>query len=146
MKQNNNLKQIVMKNIVMIFAMLLAAQAHAQQSFSNAALVNVHSHNAITFSLPCETNVVHYRIEASNDGNEYEILGTLRSAGNSMLATTYHYDLYPSDYKYYRIGMVKMNGSLLYSQVIDALTHKLPLEPTAPTVTPIISNSVANCK
>jgi hypothetical protein len=97
------------------------------QSFSSVTLENIQNRKIVSFCLPMETNVRYYRVEASNDSITYEIIGTIRSTGNSVLAKRYRYELHEPDYKYYRIGMVGMNAGLQYSQIIRAQKDESPM-------------------
>jgi len=106
-------------SILFLFVMLSASQAFSQKYFNNVALLNVHGRNIINFSLPKEVNVVYYRVEAANDTAEFDIIGRVASTGNSMLPKSYNYELYATSYKYFRIGMVAMDGSLHYSELIN---------------------------
>lgn len=110
-----------MKNIAIIFALaiqFIAAHAYGQRTFTSAALVTKHHDRLISFTLPSEANVTDYRIEAANDTTGFQIIGKVRSTGNSVLAKTYNYTLYQSDYKYYRVCLVAMNGNMIYSPII----------------------------
>jgi hypothetical protein len=122
-------------SILLASAMLLAAHAHAQQAFTRVTMQTSNNRTTISFTLPSEANVYQYRIEGSNDSASYEVLGTVKPSGNSVMAITYSYDLYDLDWKYYRIGKVGMNASQQYSAVITAKpgvappaipVHKLP--------------------
>jgi hypothetical protein len=144
-KKSKQIKQTVMKNIIIVLAMFIASQAYGQAIFSNVSFENTRSRSTITFSTPSEANVVHYRIEASNTGADYEILGIVRASGNSVLPRTYHYPLYGSEYKYYRIGKVGMGGKLQYSQVISA-PKVVPAESPANDITVMETNAIVNKK
>jgi hypothetical protein len=127
------LKTTKMKTIsfLLVIAIICVFPAQGQQPFSSVTLGSVQNHEVVSFSIPRETNVKYYRVEASNDSVNYEIIGTVRSTGNSVLAKTYHYELYQTAYKYYRIGMVGMNAGLQYSSIIT--TQKQGIQVTPPT-------------
>ncbi len=98
--------------------MFFALQVSAQQAFQQVALTE--KNNGISFTVTREANVSQYRIEASDDNDNYEVLGTVAAKGNSVFERTYSYKLYGAGHKFYRVGRVEMNGSLRYSQVIMA--------------------------
>lgn len=105
-------------SIVFVIAIFLAVQVNGQSIFSNVALVKGHDRNIISFTLAKEINVAHYRVEAGNGSDEFDIIGTVPSTGNSVLVKAYSYDLAGLEYKYYRVGKVGMNGRLEYSSAI----------------------------
>ncbi len=104
--------------MIFVFATCALSQAHGQQTFSHLSIDKVQRREVINFSVPRETNVRHYRVEASNDNNNYEVIGTVKAAGNSVLARDYHFDLTGFKYKYYRLGIVGVT-SLQYSPVLS---------------------------
>src|ERR1700743_3478481 len=116
-------------SILCLLIVITLVQARAQGAFSNVSLASRHNINMLCFTLSSEANVLHYRIEASNDNDEFEVIGTLKASGNSVLSKTYSYALSGKEYKYYRIAKVNMNGSLQYSYVISipkpALNNKV---------------------
>lgn len=117
-----------MKNItlLLVFVAGITVNAFGQQSFSSASIDIVQGREILSFSLPNETNVRHYRIEASNDERTFEVIGTLPSRGVSMLKTTYKYDLAGHSYKYYRVGIVRMDAGQPYSDVVISKKYSLP--------------------
>lgn len=130
--------------IVSVFVMLIATQVTAQRVFTKVNLRSIGSQGILTFSLPSEVNVIHYRVEASNDNNDFEVLGTVISKGNSIFEKSYNYGVYNMGYKYYRVGKVSMNGSLQYSQVIsvpDMKKNAPEFEPTIPAATIAMTNT-----
>ena len=117
-----------MKTLAIFFLFaVLSFFSPKSQSFSSVTLGNVKNHEAISFSLPHETNVSYYRVEASADGANYDIIGTVKSTGNSVFSKSYSYELYSSTYKYYRVAAVCMNARMQYSPVVTA-------QPQAPKV------------
>ncbi len=117
-------------NFFFAFAVICVFPAQGQQAFTSVALGNAGNHKVVCFSLPRETNIKYYRVEASSDSINYEVVGTIRSTGNSVLAKSYRYELYEPAYKYYRIGMVGMNATLQYSAVIKTQDQQLRAVPT----------------
>ncbi|HTN07627.1 zinc-dependent metalloprotease [Agriterribacter sp.] len=68
-----------------------------------------------------EFNNSHFEVQASSDGTNYSMIGTLPSKkGNSNTATAYEYfDLQPRAGKmYYRIKQVDQDGKSAYSKII----------------------------
>ena len=124
-------------NFFFAFAMICVFPAQGQP-FSSVALDNVRNSKVINFTLPRERNVRYYRVEASNDNYDYQIIGTVRSTGNSVLTKSYRYKLYEPGYKYYRVAMVGMDASLQYSAVISTINPTTPGEPAikGPTILP----------
>ena len=93
--------------------------AHGQQAFSNISIDNTHDRKMISFTLPKEVNIRLYRVEASNDSISFEVIATIPSKGNSVFPRSYGYDLSAWSYKYYRVGIVEMNGAMPYSMVVS---------------------------
>lgn len=68
-----------------------------------------------------ETNTSYYIIEYSNDYVNYKIISTVKAAGHSNYPTNYSYrhiidsNVVLSQVKYYRIVLVLMDGSRLYT-------------------------------
>jgi len=98
--------------------MISFAHVNAQQSFCSISLEKVRNHSMVNFSVPKEVNVSYYRIEAGRDSTAFEVIGTVRPAGNSVFAHNYHYEVYGPLYKYYRIAVVGMGFQIQYSNVI----------------------------
>lgn len=105
-------------NIILAIMMLIASMSSAQQGFTSVAVQTMKKQTAISFTLPSEANTMNFRIEASNDGIDYKIVGVLPSKGNSVLPRSYSYPLFNKGYKYYRVGRVGMNGILAYSDIV----------------------------
>jgi hypothetical protein len=106
------------KAIIFVLTICNAGAAFSQQAFSKVALKNLHNRESICFSVPKEVNVRHYRVEASNDNVNFDIIATIPAKTNSVLAVNYNYDLSAHAYAYYRIAMVGMNGDMPYSAVV----------------------------
>ncbi len=109
-----------MKQIIMIFVLAIStfAQVSGQTAFSNVSLEMVQKSEVIRFTVSREVNVRHYRIEASNDNVNFDIIGTVKAVGSSIPARNYHFDLAGFNYKYYRVGVVGMDA-LEYSSIIS---------------------------
>lgn len=106
-------------NIMLAILMMAASITTAQQVFTNVAMQEVKDQTSITFTLPSEANTTNFRIEASNDGTAYKIVGIVQSKGNTVLPRTYTHRILETGYKYYRVGKVTMGGSLSYSQPLE---------------------------
>lgn len=106
-------------NIILAILMMVASLAFAQPTFTNIALQTDRVQTEITFTLPSEANTSNFRIEASNNGTDYKIIGMMPSKGNTVLPRTYTYRVFETGYKYYRVGRVTMGGSLCYSQPVE---------------------------
>lgn len=96
-------------------ALVLSAQPTA---FNNISLHCQQKRAYITFSTPNEVNVRYYSVEASNDNNEFSIIGRLPATTNSMHPVQHKYDLSGHDYAYYRVMQLNMNGTMSYSAVV----------------------------
>lgn len=122
-------------NIILAILMVVASLASAQHTFTNIALQTVQQQTEITFTLPSEANTSNFRIEAGNNGTDYNIIGTMPSKGNSVLPRTYTYRVFEPGYKYYRVGRVTMGGALSYSQTLEMMgreeMHQMPPTNTA---------------
>ncbi len=67
-----------------------------------------------------EENFSHFAIERSADGANWEQIGTVQAKGNSAVQTDYNYtDEQPlAGTNYYRLTLVNMDDSYMYSQVV----------------------------
>ena len=112
-------KSNYMKTITLILALALntAFLASGQETLT-ASLNMIQNREIINFTVPHEVNVRHYRVEASNDNANFEVIGTFASQGNSVMPRNYSYELLDPSYKYYRVGVVGMNATLQYSAVL----------------------------
>ncbi len=65
-----------------------------------------------------EENFSHFTIERSADGANWEQIGTVQAKGNSAVQTDYNYtDEQPlAGTNYYRLTLVNMDDSYMYSQ------------------------------
>ena len=129
-------------NIILAIMMMVASIASAQNAFTNVALRAVREQTAITFTLPSEANTTNFRIEASNNGTDYKLLGVMPSKGNTVLQRTYTYRLFETGYRYYRVAKVTMNGSLSYSQPVE--TSKQESAPLIPASSPATQTLATN--
>ncbi len=93
--------------------------AHGQQAFSNISVDNAHDRKMISFTPAKEVNIRQYRVEASNDSTSFEVIATIPSKGNSVFPRSYGYDVTAWSYKYYRVGIVEMNGAMPYSMIMS---------------------------
>ena len=130
--------------IIVLTAMVVTNGAYGQQAFSSAALTNDHQVASITFTVPSEANVFNYRIEASNDGSQFDVIGTVKPSGASMLSKKYCFQLYEPIWKYYRLDRVGMNGEQRYSELISATVPTLPPSPGNVRELPADSRALAN--
>lgn len=111
--------------VVLVFAISVFSHVYGQpayrtgtQAISKVSIEMVQNREVISFTVSREVNVRHYRVEASNDNTNFNVIGTVKAAGNSVLARNYHFGLAGFTYKYYRVGVVGMNG-MQYSEVIS---------------------------
>ncbi|MBS1655422.1 MAG: T9SS type A sorting domain-containing protein, partial [Bacteroidetes bacterium] len=66
-----------------------------------------------------ESNSDKFIIEKSVDGNNWQILATAKAAGNSFTVLNYSTtDGQPASMNYYRLKMVDLDGSFIYSKVL----------------------------
>lgn len=133
------------KQILVVLAVISTFFAQGQEAgFCNVALSNVNDRESLSFTVTRETNVRHYRIEASNNNTDFEVIATVPSKGNSMTARTYSYGLAGYNYQYYRVAIVEMGSGMPYSAVVSK-DHSQPNEVTPPRCTTpgnsIVSNS-----
>ena|GEM_PF-6643297 len=92
-----------------LFTACASATVMAQHCFTSAA-ISAQGPKTISFTVSREVNVFSYRIEAGNDSVSFDVIGTIRPKGNSMLALSYSYPLYETGFKYYRICKVGMDA------------------------------------
>jgi hypothetical protein len=120
-KKHKNMKKT---NIILAFALLFTTIATAQQNSISAMFATNNNQERITFTLQSEKNVAQYRIEASNDSNNYTVVATIPTKGNTLFSRTYNYSMYTSDKKYYRVAAVTMQGITQYSNVLSRTTNE----------------------
>ncbi len=113
-----------MKSVIFLLAICSSFVSFGQQqAFKSVSLQQVNDREMIVFSTPNEVNVRHYRIEASNDMSDFQVIATIPSKANSMLPVQHSYDIAAQDYTYYRVAKVSMDNTMPYSEV---LTRKQP--------------------
>ncbi len=110
-----------MKSISILFLALAASftQAKGQQAFKNVSIEQAEHHYVVQFSVPSETNIYQYRIEAGNDSTDMEVTGVVKPRGNSQLERDYMYETFDTGYKYYRVVAVSMGSQLKYSHILS---------------------------
>lgn len=108
------MKQAIIFILAICNTLVLSAQPTA---FNNIGLHSQQKRAYISFSTRNEVNVRYYSIEASNDNKEFNIIGRLPATTNSMQPVQHQYDLSGHNYAYYRVGQLKMNGEISYSEV-----------------------------
>lgn len=132
-----------MKNLIIILAVatqFITVAVYGQHSFSNVKFTLSKQNPRISFTLPSEANVTYYRIDAGKDTTNFDIIGTVRSTGNSMLPKTYNYDLYHDGYTYFRVCKIGMDGSIEYSHIVDNKTPELKHQQRSIKATPIFAD------
>lgn len=138
-----------MKNMAFFLALAMSVSftSDGQKNFTSVSTATVQGREFILFMLPCEINVRHYRIEASNDNLKFDIIGTIPSKGGSMLAVSYKYDLAGYSYKYYRVGIVKMDATLPYSCSVASVRNApgTPVNPDAPKLQNVLAKGNGPC-
>lgn len=84
--------------------------------------------NFIFWSTASETRHHHFEVLRSNDGSNFESIGTIAAAGNSNSTKQYSFtDDHPVQQKhYYRLKQVDVDGSFVLSNII-VLTNNLPI-------------------
>jgi hypothetical protein len=84
-----------------------------------AALNNDHT-ITLNWNTQMEMNFSHFAIERSADGANWEQIGTVQAKGNSAVQTDYNFtDEQPlAGTSYYRLTLVNMDDSYIYSQVV----------------------------
>ena len=73
----------------------------------------------LTWMTATESNVSHFSVEQSTNGNDFSILGRVDAAGESQVERTYTYtDKQLTANNYYRLHIVDFDGSSEYSDII----------------------------
>ncbi len=106
-------------SLMFILLATIAAASAQEVAAAGISLTTANGRTAIHFTVPREVNVRHYRIEASDDSVHFGVVATLKSKGNSVMPNKYSCDLTAWNYKYFRIAIVEMNGSMPYSAVVQ---------------------------
>jgi len=83
------------------------------------ALSNSDGTNTLSWETQMEQNSSRMEIERSPDGGSWSTVGTVAAQGNSTSPTSYSYtDLSPlAGTNYYRLKMIDLDGSAVYSEV-----------------------------
>ncbi|MES2560508.1 MAG: choice-of-anchor V domain-containing protein [Bacteroidota bacterium] len=78
--------------------------------------------NTIEWTTACEIDNAHFEIERSEDATQWEVIGKVKSKGNSNSPTEYLYTdrSVSSANLFYRIKQVDFNGAFEYSKVLTA--------------------------
>ncbi|MEM7103658.1 MAG: T9SS type A sorting domain-containing protein [Bacteroidota bacterium] len=75
--------------------------------------------NLLEWSTAVEINTGNYEIQRSEDGINFETIGTLPAAGNSETTLNYEFvDLNPLERSYYRLAVVDISGEINYTNII----------------------------
>jgi hypothetical protein len=122
---NDKNRSMIKLTTLILVALFFAPGAYGQQ-IKSVMVEKKRDHNVLRFIVPSESNVVDYRIEASSDNVHFEIVGKVKSTGNSVLTKAYQYDVL-GGLLYYRVASVGMNGSVRYSETVAC-----PLDPNYP--------------
>lgn len=80
-------------------------------------------HN-ITWTTETEINNSHFEVERSADAYRWELAGTVKGAGNSMVTKKYALEAAGSEAVFYRVKQVDFNGVGSYSKTVG-LTREL---------------------
>jgi hypothetical protein len=78
--------------------------------------------NTLKWSTASETNNSHFEIQRSIDGKKYEIMATVKGAGNSAKASYYSFedkDRVSSKTVYYRLKQVDFDGNSSFSKTVS---------------------------
>ncbi len=92
-------------------------------------------HVALNWHAATEENFSHYEIERSGDGQFFSKIKTINGNGGPGTGVHYNYtDKQATQYNYYRLKMVDLDGSYEYSKIINITTncahdYKLELYP-----------------
>jgi len=75
---------------------------------------------ALNWATASESNNDYFTIERSEDGNNWQAIGTVKSAGNSSMAQQYSFnaDETNTEVSYFRLKQTDFNGKFNYSQII----------------------------
>jgi hypothetical protein len=97
---------------------------------------NTEGGNLLTWRTASESNNSHFDIERSNNGNDFEKIGTVKGNGTSQKTNDYEFlDKQPEDLQYYRLRQVDFDGKHTFSSIIS-----LKKKGKAMTITPSVSD------
>lgn len=105
--------------ILFIIAIGTATTIFAQDVFTHISLTHQHSQAVLQFSTANEVNLRYYSIEASNDNQNFDIIGRVAAKDNPLQRASHSYNLAGQNYTYYRVAKITMDGSMPYSQVVS---------------------------
>ncbi len=113
-------------NIFLLGLFLMSSSvASSQDTFTNLALNTKSKRPALTYTVPKEANVYHYRIFAGDDSTSMKLIATLRPKSNSVMPQNYRFELADNYYKYYQVAIVRMNGKISYSKLASPNTIEI---------------------
>lgn len=146
-KNRNHLNLNSMKTLIFLIALALNfavnAEVKAQHPVNNNIQFTVEANSEyplLFWKNKKEMNTSYYLIECSNDYVNYKIINTVKAAGHSNFPTNYSFrhvsdsNANLSQAKYYRIVLVLMDGTRLYSEA----------KPCIPIDSSIQKNVIAN--
>lgn len=86
--------------------------------------------NLLKFIVASQTNNDYYTIERTNDGTNWEAIGTIDGEGTTVIQREYAYvdTDYKPGYNYYRIKQTDFDGFSSYSKIIVVNNTPLPKE------------------
>jgi Glycosyl hydrolase catalytic core len=94
--------------------------------------------NLLTWHTASEIKNSHFDIERSNDGNNFEKIGTVKGNGTSQKAQDYEFlDKQPEALNYYRLRQVDIDGKYAFSPIIS-----LKKKSESREITPSVSDQV----
>jgi len=74
----------------------------------------------VEWKVATETNVHHYEVERSTDGNNFTKVGSVAATSNNNTGASYNwFDAKPNDNNFYRIKAVENSGDIKYSEVVN---------------------------
>lgn len=117
-----------MKSIFFVLAAVCSVCVAAAQdaAFTQVALCTAHKRTVLAFTVKREVNVRHYRIEAADDSVHFGVIATVVPGGNGLFPASYRYDVTVLRYRYYRVAMVGMDGTMPYSGRVTRPQEQYP--------------------
>lgn len=107
-------KQIIVAIITMLFSNFIYGQGNQ----SIISKMKISTSGYLTFQTSKEVNVKYFILHGSQNMNEdFEVIETISSKGNSMIPQQYRHNLKSIRYNYYYLTQVTMDGASISSKV-----------------------------
>lgn len=101
--------------------------------------------NTLSWITSSELNNDYFTIEKTTDGNQFEIIGTINGAGNSIQNTVYEFIDYEvkNELNYYRLKQTDFDGTSVYSNMIS-IDNRINSKKEILRITTVLGQEIRN--